>query len=393
MSGDFGSAGPHEASKPVTIAGGQTLAGIEIRLTPTAAISGRIVDQDGDPVPGLMVTASQNDWEAGRKDLQIRGFASTDDRGEYRSFDLPPGKYILAACFRNRHREDFKTTDTTSGLTPVTTFYPGTTDPELAQPIELKPADELDLIDFTLLPIHGVKVRGQIVNALTGKPDQGACVNLQNRSLALGFLEGQEGWACGDDPSGEFILTGVVPGSYELIAMLGQGTSSMNARVPIEVGQEGLDGVVVQLFPSIEIRGHVSVEGDSQMVRESLWLNLTPIDDTSRSAGQAQTDENGNFKIDSVPQGIYRLTLVWNSGDAYLKSVSLDSRDVADQTFTVDRNTSSKKLEVVVSARGATVEGMAVDDEKRPVAGHARGAGSRRQPAQSRRLFPELLFG
>jgi len=84
---------------------------------------------------------------------------------------------------------------------------------------------------------------------------------------------------------------------------------------------------------------------------------------------------------------------VWNSGDAYLKSVSLDSRDVADQTFTVDRNTSSKKLEVVVSARGATVEGMAVDDEKRPVAGHARGAGSRRQPAQSRRLFPELLFG
>lgn len=356
-----------DSSNVITIADGQTLAGIIVRLTPAAAISGRILDQDGDPICRAVVAASRIEWGEGRREFQVRGLAETDDRGHFRVFGLSPGRYYLAAGMRTRSPEVFQSSRGSGEQTYAPTYFPGTIEPENAEAIELKPGDDLDSMDFSLLAVKVVKVRGYLVDGSTGNPLEEASVYLEPRSHMLGLI-GPLRLAGAEIANGVFVLTGVVPGSYDLMAWYDRDSRRMSARVPIEVDDDGIDGVTIPLFSNVDVLGHLSFEGDTSRGPEALWLSLNPADGSDFGAGSARPDPDGNFKFDSVAQGEYRLKLAENLGDTYLKTVSLGGRQNADQSIVVDRDTHGKRLEVVLSARGARIEGVAIDDEKRPVA-------------------------
>jgi hypothetical protein len=70
----------------------------------------------------------------------------------------------------------------------------------------------------------------------------------------------------------------------------------------------------------------------------------------------------------NVPGGNYQLVVGAHSDnlrDYYTKSVMVGGRDVADSGFRMDGDA---YLDVVVSAKGATIEGNAVDSKGQPVA-------------------------
>jgi protocatechuate 3,4-dioxygenase beta subunit len=66
-------------------------------MQPHAVISGRVLDDEGEPIPHVQVHAMTYRYMQGRKQLMPTGNASTNDLGEYRIFGLPPGKYFVSA--------------------------------------------------------------------------------------------------------------------------------------------------------------------------------------------------------------------------------------------------------------------------------------------------------
>jgi hypothetical protein len=81
----------------------------------------------------------------------------------------------------------------------------------------------------------------------------------------------------------------------------------------------------------------------------------------------AQVRSDGSFEMKSVPADTYRLQVGSSTKalrDYFVKAVNLGGKDVADSAFTVGGASSS--LDVVVSANGATVEGVATDDKGKP---------------------------
>ena len=76
--------------------------GLSLKLLRTGAISGRVLDTDGEPVMGANIqiqVASQ------KKGAARPGFgATTNDHGEYRAFNLPPGKYRISASYTRELR-------------------------------------------------------------------------------------------------------------------------------------------------------------------------------------------------------------------------------------------------------------------------------------------------
>src|SRR5438552_18542859 len=68
-----------------------------VALNPTGAISGRIFDEFGEPVIGAEVRAMKSFYQRGGRILVPMQSAVTDDRGEYRLFWLPPGRYFVSA--------------------------------------------------------------------------------------------------------------------------------------------------------------------------------------------------------------------------------------------------------------------------------------------------------
>jgi hypothetical protein len=68
------------------------------RLTAAAIVTGRVRDTSGEPVPGLQVSLLRTIYNPnGQRSLTNVGNATTDDRGEYRIFCVPPGRYFLSA--------------------------------------------------------------------------------------------------------------------------------------------------------------------------------------------------------------------------------------------------------------------------------------------------------
>src|SRR5579872_3637461 len=62
-----GAYGPRaNASTPVVLSAGQSMTGLSIKLTPEGTISGKITDEDGDPVARAQVMIYQSRYQNGR---------------------------------------------------------------------------------------------------------------------------------------------------------------------------------------------------------------------------------------------------------------------------------------------------------------------------------------
>ena len=75
---------PGKSVPSFTLSAGQTLTAITLRLTPGSAVSGRIADEDDDPLAGIQVHLFRWLYSSGGKELRETGHSDTDDRGRYR---------------------------------------------------------------------------------------------------------------------------------------------------------------------------------------------------------------------------------------------------------------------------------------------------------------------
>jgi protocatechuate 3,4-dioxygenase beta subunit len=67
----------------------------DIKLWKPGAISGRVLDEFGEPMVATYVRAIARQMVAGRAQFIAGPVALTDDRGEYRIPNLPPGQYLV----------------------------------------------------------------------------------------------------------------------------------------------------------------------------------------------------------------------------------------------------------------------------------------------------------
>jgi len=94
---EYGQHGPKGHGHNFQLAESQTMKDIRLEMAATGAISGRVFDADGAPVGRVQVMALEASYQSGQRTLKIVQARDTDDRGAYRLFWLPPGRYYIAA--------------------------------------------------------------------------------------------------------------------------------------------------------------------------------------------------------------------------------------------------------------------------------------------------------
>lgn len=85
------------AARPITLGENQSRTGLEIKLNRAAVIAGRVTDPEAAPIIGAEVGAYRFVWLNGRRTAVRSNVVRTDDRGVYRLFGLPEGRYVIAA--------------------------------------------------------------------------------------------------------------------------------------------------------------------------------------------------------------------------------------------------------------------------------------------------------
>src|SRR5207253_163015 len=111
----YGQRRPLQAGTPLQLGDGQQLKGIQFQLPRGSVIGGRVLDEDGEAMPGVMVRVMRYQYLQGERRLTPAGGGQTDDKGQYRVWGLMPGDYYVTAVARGGP----------AGAVPFGAFGPG----------------------------------------------------------------------------------------------------------------------------------------------------------------------------------------------------------------------------------------------------------------------------
>jgi hypothetical protein len=370
---EYGQRTPNDPGAILALRAGQDLKELLFRLLPSAVISGRVQNENGDPLPWVMVSALRAMYLRGKRTLSKELAVYTNDLGEYRLFGLRPGRYFVSAIYkpglRDPGEEDEEAADA-GKLGYVPTYYPGTSDPGRAAAITIKTGDEIPSTDLVLEPTTAYSIRGH-VNIFTARHNangtNSAILLLEGRSSGLGWIiPGRQ--TVVDKPDGVFEIQNVLPGSYTLTAFLFEEGRRYQARQIVDVTNIDVEGIQLTPVPGMDIRGQIIWEPKPSLERDTLSLSVRPADSTFPFSAQARAAPNGTFSLRDVSEGLYRLSTLGQSQDCYLKSIRYAGMEVSDDEFNVVRGTQAT-LEVTISARGAHVQGTVKDTDGLPAAG------------------------
>ncbi|MCA1620007.1 MAG: carboxypeptidase-like regulatory domain-containing protein [Acidobacteria bacterium] len=250
--------------RPLTLLAGEEVKDFDFRVERGAVITGRVTDGDGNPVisePVQVTPAEPGGQQPPRsRTIDLRD-QMTDDRGVYRIYGLPPGRYRVSVGQAGDESGGF-----TLGRRRIfqRTFYPGVTEQAQARVVEVKAGDESENVDITLgRPIKTYKAAGRFVGAETGEP----VPNIPYGYSALdasGRRVGSFGGGQATNARGEFSTEGLAPGRYVVFNMMGaESTEFYTEPAMFEIADADVSGVTVRVRRGASVSGVVHVEGVS----------------------------------------------------------------------------------------------------------------------------------
>ncbi len=245
---EYGQRRPFEKGRPIDLSSSQVMDRVDLMLPQGAVVTGRITDESGEPVSSASVQLSRYRYVNGRRQLMAIFGDSTDDRGEFRIFGVPPADYFLSAD------ESGDVGRSSDPVRSVRTFFPGTAAVADAQRISVKLGEELSGLTIGLIRQRVASISG-VVRSSTATP-AGLTMVLARRA------DGGDDWRTGlAGADGAFAITGVLPGSYMVEARSPFGTDRASAQVTVDTAD--VAGVVLTISSGAAARGRIRFEGGS----------------------------------------------------------------------------------------------------------------------------------
>jgi hypothetical protein len=366
ITAEYGQRDLNQAGSVLLLDPDSALTNVVFRLVPAAAISGRVFNEEGEPLVKVLVQALRSGYSQGTQHPAPVSFEVSNDQGEYRLQGLPAGKYYVTATFR----PGVSTVAGGRGAGPAPgsmyapTFYPGTTEPARAVPVELQQGGETSGIDITLLDSTGVTVRGRILRNPTARPLKHMNIDLSPRNPGgrTAFVPPP----AAADGDGNFQIRNVLPGSYMLTVSWDDGERRHTGRQTVEVTNADVDGVTVVADVGLELSGRLRVEGDPPLDLTRFRVSLSSTGEAPLGAPSSPVGTNGDFLLQDVEADTYRVAVGGLSGSLYLKSVKLGGHDALGPGLDLTTGTARGPLEILISPEGGRIEGTVVRDQNTP---------------------------
>jgi hypothetical protein len=372
---------PARPGTPVVVADGQKITDVTIRMPMGAAIAGVVTDERGQPAANAQVALRQRRLQGVERILvNVPGSAtSTDERGRYRIFGLPPGEYIVTAVRGGaatvRVLADADVDAALKGghvavpmafdpnVTSVPVFFPGTTRESDAQPVALTVGEEREGVDIRLELGRNANVEG-VISSADGQPVPNVMVFLQT---VIGSSPVQMAMSAAVRPDGHFAFAGVRPGSYTLLARTSAPQASQFAAVPVEVAGTDISGIQLTMRPALTLSARLAFDGatpapslaNRRVSIQSLTSGLTGM----AAAQVTPTTATGAFTVTNVMPGQFLIggpmffgatadSVTWA-----LQSVVVDGREVTDLPLEIKADAVPKEVVVTYGDRWQELSG------------------------------------
>ncbi len=195
----------------VELKAGERKRQVAISMVPAASLTGRVTDEEGDPLLSCNVNVMRRDpMRRGRFTSFANG--QTKPNGEYRVFNLAPGRYYVAASCQGPNFVPHPLTDQPPHATVrfLPQVYPGVSDFAGATMIDLAPGVERSGVDFRMA--RGA-VSSAVIKLFPPEPPQGGQLQIMlvPRDPFIQALQGMQGG--GFNPkAGGYLFERLLPG-------------------------------------------------------------------------------------------------------------------------------------------------------------------------------------
>jgi hypothetical protein len=344
---------------------GEKLDTVEFRLSRTALILGRVTDETGEPIVGVEMDAVVTGARTGDWVLEDPSrIVVTNDLGEYRINDLPPGSYYLSAIDSGSNA--YMTSDEhiwqmgKRYANHLTMFYPNVTKSSEAQKIRLSAGQERR-IDFSLPTVKLLIISGRLLGA-DGKPAPKTKVMLRSQDpSSSGFVNFRHGVTT--DAQGSFVIREVQPGSYVVTATVGEkGEEEYWTEQRVEVAADDVSGLVMQLRKNLALSGKMKSAGGPKLdfQKMSVWLEPPTRDELAYHGAWAEIQKDGTFTIPRVRPRTQRITVYPMPDGWYLCAAFFGKQNVLNDGLNLSASDSHESLKLTFSPTAGRIEGVAL---------------------------------
>lgn len=308
--------------------------------------------------------------------------AITNDLGEYRIYDIPPGNYYLAAT--DSGQEDVLNPSMERSVAWLkyrqsnhpTLYYPGVTGINQADQLALRAGQEVH-IDLALHAGGIFKVSGKVLGP------GGAEVTSE-----MVFLEPQgpipdtkvsPPHQVGTDQNGNFVISEVFPGLYEVSSSFSEDGHENWAKQQIEVTDTDVTGIQLQLKSNVTLSGQVIAAGRALPGLQDLKIRLDGRYQSCFPGGNwpaTPINKDGTFAVHSVRHDRYRLHLEDLPKGWYLRAASFGNQNILENGLDLSEADPSQQLQVRLSPGTGHIQGIVLQ-------------GAHPAPFAMVRLFPE----
>lgn len=332
-------------SRRVEVRANQPTVSIDARLVLGGVLAGRVVDQSGLPLTGVVVEASKVDNPPVYNPFNVE----TDDQGDFRILGLPPGRYLVGVNIN--HSFSF------GRLVPSypTTFYPGVHERSQAQEISLAPSAVVeDLILSLDAPEETRNISGKVLDPDSREPFPHVWIYIANPE---GEFLGS-GPEFGTSRDGSFQIHVSHPGTWRLQPMSRRGSDEapvIGDPVTIQVGDSDITGLVLQARRAMTVEGEIhSLDPTLPVTGASIFLKVT---DDPRDWIRGRISSDGHFRISPAPEGDYQLDLSLPDAAHFVQSITREGADMLGVPLKIRAGISMNNIRVVIASGAASVAG------------------------------------
>jgi hypothetical protein len=304
----------------VVVAKNEAAENIDVALVRGGVITGKVIDGDGRPVLEEQVSFSLTTTS---RALPYMRTIRTDDRGVYRAFGLPAGRYLVYAG------KDSTSSFGRANAGYQRTYHPSAVNATDATAIQVNEGTEATDVNITLgRQLRKYTARGRIIDGDTFQPLPNAHIGIQlffDPKTYGGTGYTAQNNAAESTKDGEFRIENLPPGNYAVYLEASTDSEWSSEEVRFEITDQDIEGLVIKTSRGATVSGVVVLEGPHDpAVRARLPENKISVSVSAESYGKpiplVNINPDGSFRLTGLrpgrlmlnfPQNRDHLRLMW----------------------------------------------------------------------------------
>lgn len=369
-------------TRRITMAG-HDLEGIDFSVKANGVISGKVVDENKEPVPGITVHLVSREYYNGVLGYFFKVDAQTNDRGEYTLNRVEAGHpYLVMAEKRERRMPAYSEVPLDPKLrrrTPMRTFYPNSPAKEGGAPLTVQPGEHREGVDIELRKSQNYCVAGVISGPMGPASFQFGIEGI-SPSNGVSSGGGMVGMAPGGTtgPDGKFRICNLSPGGYRFTAFEEGPSQGMilamgnHAMVSLAITDQDLANVHVNLNAGPRLDGEVALDGPVPVtpITARVLVSIRPLL-RSPMPGEnfgTRVDIPGAFSFSGLMLSDYGVSALINAPGFYIKDATWAGSSVMYLPLHMGDAMEGVGLRIVAANDGASLTAAVTDKDGNPAA-------------------------